>query len=59
MTKDEVIAWFRTTNDLSPMVASMQPATESASRPAPDVSMMLAKHPATRVRMYRVMLRSS
>ena len=42
MSKDEVIAWFRTTNDLSPMVASMQPATESVSRPVPEVSMMLA-----------------
>ena len=34
MTKDEVIAWFRTTNDLSPMVASMRPVTEPASRPS-------------------------
>ena len=43
MTKDEVIAWFRTTtNDLAPMVASMPPATQPASRPAPDASMMLA-----------------
>ncbi len=42
MTKDEVIAWFRTTTDLSPIVASMQPATEPAHRPGPDVSMMLA-----------------
>jgi hypothetical protein len=42
MTKDEVIAWFRTTSDLSPVLADMQPATEPASRPAPDVSMMLA-----------------
>ena len=42
MTKDEVIAWFRTTNDLSPMLADMQPATEPASRPAPEVPMMLA-----------------
>jgi predicted transcriptional regulator len=42
MSKDEVIAWFRSTNDLSPMVASMRPATEPASRATPDVSMMLA-----------------
>lgn len=42
MTKDEVIAWFRTTNDLSPMLVDMQPTTGPASRPAPDVPMMLA-----------------
>src|SRR5690606_21019653 len=42
MTKDEVIAWFRTTNDLSPMLADMQPATEPTSRPAPDVPMTRA-----------------
>lgn len=42
MTKDEVVAWFRTANDLSPMLAEMRPATEPAPRPGPDVSMMLA-----------------
>lgn len=42
MTKDEVIAWFRTTNDLSPALAEMQPSAEPPSRSAPDVSMMLA-----------------
>ncbi|MEV1290366.1 ribbon-helix-helix protein, CopG family [Micromonospora sp. NPDC049679] len=42
MTKDEVIAWFNTTDNLGPAVASMSPATEPAPRPAPDVPMMLA-----------------
>jgi predicted DNA-binding protein len=40
MTKDEVIAWFRTSTDLSPLLASMTPATEPASRP--EAPMMLA-----------------
>lgn len=42
MTKDELIAWFRSTNDLSPMLASMVPATEPVSRPASEVPMLLA-----------------
>jgi predicted DNA-binding protein len=42
MTKDEVIAWFKTTKDLSPMLASMVPATEPATRTTPEVPMMLA-----------------
>jgi hypothetical protein len=42
MTKDEVIAWFKTTSDLSPMLASMTMATELAGRPVHDVPMMLA-----------------
>src|SRR5262245_43774757 len=42
MTKEEVIAWFRTTSDLSPVMAEMQPGTEPRSRPTTDVSMMLA-----------------
>jgi predicted DNA-binding protein len=42
MTKDEVIAWFRTTNDLSPMLADMQPATEPAGRAVTDGPMLLA-----------------
>lgn len=41
MTKEQVIAWFKTTQDLSPMVASAQPATEPAGRPASDSPMML------------------
>jgi predicted DNA-binding protein len=40
MTKDEVIAWFKTSTDLSPVLASMTPATEPASRP--ETPMMLA-----------------
>ena len=42
MTKDEVIAWFKTTNDLSPILASMAPATEPVSRPVPEVPMLIA-----------------
>ena len=40
MTKEEVIAWFKSTTDLSPMLASMTPATEPATRP--ETPMMLA-----------------
>jgi hypothetical protein len=32
----------RSTNDLSPMVAPTRPASEPVTRPAPEVSMMLA-----------------
>ena len=42
MTKDEIIAWFKTANDVSPMLASMQPATEPAGRGAAEIPMMLA-----------------
>ena len=42
MTKDEVIAWFKTTENLSPVLATMTPATEPAHRPVPEVPMMLA-----------------
>ncbi|HEX6498767.1 MAG TPA: ribbon-helix-helix protein, CopG family [Micromonosporaceae bacterium] len=42
MTKDEVVEWFRTTQNLSPMLSSMTPATEPATRPATGVPMMLA-----------------
>ena len=42
MTKDEVIAWFRTSDDLRPALVSMRPATESTSRPVPEVPMVLA-----------------
>jgi predicted DNA-binding protein len=41
MTKEQVIAWFRSTKDLSPLLASMTPAEEPAGRP-PEVPMMLA-----------------
>ena len=41
MTKDEVIAWFKDTNDLSPILTAMTPAYEPATRPA-DTPMMLA-----------------
>jgi hypothetical protein len=40
MTKDEVIAWFRTTEDLSPALAAMTPAAP-AVRPA-EIPMVLA-----------------
>jgi predicted transcriptional regulator len=42
MTKDEVIAWFRTTSDVSPILASMEPATEPVRRPAAETPMVLA-----------------
>jgi predicted DNA-binding protein len=42
MTKDEVIAWFNTTDNLGPAVASMTPATEPAPRRPAEVPMMLA-----------------
>ncbi|HET8659034.1 MAG TPA: ribbon-helix-helix domain-containing protein [Micromonosporaceae bacterium] len=42
MTKDEVVAWFRSTNDLSPVLASMVPATEPVGRPPVEVPMLLA-----------------
>lgn len=42
MTKDQVIAWFTTAEDISPVVSSMSPATESISRPETGIPMMLA-----------------
>lgn len=42
MTKDEVILWFKTTNDLSPVVTGMAAAAEPVDRPAQDGPMMLA-----------------
>jgi predicted DNA-binding protein len=42
MTKDEIIAWFKTTDDVTPMLESMQPATEPASRSVTEIPMMLA-----------------
>lgn len=42
MTKDEVIAWFKNTDNISPALESMTPATEPAARPSPDVPMVLA-----------------
>ena len=42
MTKDEVIAWFKSTNDVSPILESMRPATEPPSRSATEIPMMLA-----------------
>jgi predicted transcriptional regulator len=41
MTKDEVIAWFDNTRDISPVLGSMTPATEPVRRTA-EVPMMLA-----------------
>ncbi len=38
MSKDEVIAWFRTTDDVSPVLTSMTPATDVVSRPSNDES---------------------
>ncbi|GEM_PF-2198435 len=42
MTKDEIIAWFDTAPDISPVLASMTPATEPVARPATDTPMVLA-----------------
>ena len=42
MTKDEVIAWFNSTDDLSPMVASASPATEPIDQPKQEIPMLLA-----------------
>src|SRR5262245_26168839 len=42
MTKEEIVAWFTTTNDLSPILASMHPAVEPPSRSAPEIPMVLA-----------------
>jgi predicted DNA-binding protein len=42
MTKDDVIAWFDRTDDISPALASMSPATEPATRRSPEIPMMLA-----------------
>jgi predicted DNA-binding protein len=41
MSKEEIVAWFDNTDDISPVLASMAPATE-AVRPAPSGPMMLA-----------------
>lgn len=42
MTKDEVIAWFRTTDTLAPVIRSMTPSAEPAADPVPEIPMMLA-----------------
>jgi predicted DNA-binding protein len=41
MTKDEIIAWFETTEDISPLLATMTPATEAVQRQSTDGPMML------------------
>jgi Arc/MetJ-type ribon-helix-helix transcriptional regulator len=40
MTKDEVITWFKTTNDLSPFFASVE--AEPVSRPLHEIPMIMA-----------------
>lgn len=42
MTKDEVIAWFRSTDTLAPVIRSMAPSAEPAADPVPEIPMMLA-----------------
>jgi predicted transcriptional regulator len=42
MTKDEVIAWFRATDTLAPVIGSMTPSAEPAADPVPEIPMMLA-----------------
>lgn len=42
MTKDEVIAWFDSTDDISPILARTKPATEPVTRLGADAPMMLA-----------------
>jgi predicted DNA-binding protein len=41
MSKEEILAWFRTTDDLSPVLADMTPATEPTG-PPPAEPMLLA-----------------
>jgi hypothetical protein len=40
MTRDEALAWFDTTEEVSPALASMTPATESVTRRAATESPM-------------------
>jgi Arc/MetJ-type ribon-helix-helix transcriptional regulator len=42
MTKDGVIAWFRTTDTLAPVIRSMTPSAEPAADPVAEIPMMLA-----------------
>jgi predicted transcriptional regulator len=42
MTKEEVIAWFQTTETLAPVMTSMTPSAEPAADPTPEIPMMLA-----------------
>jgi predicted transcriptional regulator len=42
MTKDEVIAWFRSADTLAPVIRSMAPSAEPAADPVPEIPMMLA-----------------
>jgi predicted transcriptional regulator len=42
MTKDEVIAWFDSAEDISPILAGMSPATDPAPRRAPDIPMVMS-----------------
>src|SRR5262245_42585431 len=42
MTKDEIVAWFDASDDISPMLASMAPASEPVTSPTPGIPMMLA-----------------
>jgi Arc/MetJ-type ribon-helix-helix transcriptional regulator len=42
MTKEEVIAWFDSTDDLSPLLARTTPAAEPAVRVGADTPMLLA-----------------
>jgi Arc/MetJ-type ribon-helix-helix transcriptional regulator len=41
MTKNEVVAWFRDTRSLAPVMAAMTPSTDPPSSAPPDVPMML------------------
>ncbi len=42
MTKDEVLAWVDTAEDISPVLASMIPATQPVGRATTDTPMVLA-----------------
>jgi predicted DNA-binding protein len=42
MTKDEVLAWFDSAEDISPVLASTTPVTEPVTRTQADSPMMLA-----------------
>lgn len=42
MTKDEIIAWVDSTDDISPIFAGMTPATKPAPRGDPDIPMVMS-----------------
>jgi|RhiMetdeSRZDD1v2_1073273.scaffolds.fasta_scaffold233461_3 predicted transcriptional regulator len=41
MTKDEIVAWFRSAESLAPVMEAMRPSTDPAPGTPPDAPMML------------------